>query len=178
MTLTDTSTQTNDYAWLIAVPKRAEFSEPPFHYGERVKFSCLDEKGRSSWETGRITGMKWKHCEWVCTVELDAQSPMVAVGVTEVNVRSFELKLVRDSASVREQLQLQQQWFHTAEAAARLGISPEQLRKLRLNGLFKSSYHYRDTSIPGSGRPCWQWHVERCSKALSVAPEKRPGVHK
>jgi hypothetical protein len=165
-----------DIAWLIAVPKRAEFSEPLFHYGERVKFSCVDENGRREWETGRIIGMKFSNGErWMCNVELDTSSPIVALGVTEVSVPSTELKLVHDLASVRTQLQsyLQQQWFHTAEAASILGISASQLRKLRLNGMFKSSFHYRDTSIPGSGRPCWQWHVERCQKALSVAPEKR-----
>ena len=174
MEATPRATQTNDYVWLIAVPKRAEFSEPPFHYGERVKFSTQSENGGRCWETGRIIGMKWKEQEWTCSVELDADSSIVAMGVTEVNVPSPQLKLVKDSASVRAQLQLQQQWFPTGEAASLLGISPEQLRKLRLNGLFKASYHYRDTSIPGSGRPCWQWHIERCGKALSVPPEKRP----
>ncbi|MBD1998049.1 DNA-binding protein [Leptolyngbya sp. FACHB-541] len=53
-----------------------------------------------------------------------------------------------------------------------LGISEEQLRKLRRNELFKSNYHYRDTSIPGAGRPYWQWHVERCAEALEASPKK------
>ncbi|MBD2261098.1 DNA-binding protein [Pseudanabaena sp. FACHB-2040] len=61
----------------------------------------------------------------------------------------------------------------TEAAATLLGISAEQLRHLRRSGLFKAGHHYRDTSIPGSGKPRWQWHVERCAQALAVPPEKR-----
>lgn len=28
----------HDLAWLVVVPKRAEFCQPAFHFGERVKF--------------------------------------------------------------------------------------------------------------------------------------------
>jgi hypothetical protein len=62
----------------------------------------------------------------------------------------------------------------TQAAAATLGLSPAQLRKLRRKQLFKVGYHYRDTSVPGSGLPRWQWHVARCGKALEIPPEKRP----
>ena len=162
-----------DYAWLVIVPKRAEFSEPLFHFGERVKF-CQGQGSDRSWETGRIVGMKLTDFDqWVYSIALDKESSLQACGVQEITAKQSELKLVQDSCSLRNHLQFQQEWFHTKEAATTLGISAEQLRKLRLNGLFKSGYHYRDTSISGSARPHWQWHVERCSKALEVPPEKR-----
>lgn len=162
-----------DCAWIIIVPKRAEFSEPLFYFGERVKF----EQGKGSdrsWETGRIIGIKYVESEqWIYSICLDKDSPLQVCGVEEVTARQSELKLVRDSCSLRDYLQSQQEWLHTKEAASKLGISEEQLRKLRLNGLFKQGYHYRDTSIPGSSRPQWQWHIERCSKALEIPSEKR-----
>ncbi|MBM0745161.1 hypothetical protein JOY44_27170 (plasmid) [Phormidium sp. CLA17] len=58
-----------------------------------------------------------------------------------------------------------------------LGITNNQLRKLRLNGLFKQGFHYRDTSIPNSGLPRWQWHVERCTQALESPLERRRGYY-
>ena len=160
-----------DYVWLIAVPKRTQFIEPLFHFDERVKFSS----DRHCWDTGRIIGMKFVEVEgdWVYSICIDLDSPLFELGVQEVSVKQSQLKLVLDSCSIRELLLGEQTWFPTAEAASRLSISPEQLRKLRLNGMFKSGHHYRDTSIPGSGRPCWQWHVERCTQALCVPPEKR-----
>lgn len=163
----------HDLAWLVVVPKRAEFCQPAFHFGERVKF-CQGQGKDRSWETGRIVGMKFAQPEfWVYFIEMDKDSSLSTCGVEEVTAREVELKLVRDSASLRERVQLNQQWFHTPQAAAMLGISEEQLRKLRRNGRFKSSYHYRDASIPGSGRPYWQWHVDRCSRELEAASAKR-----
>ncbi|MBD1871229.1 DNA-binding protein [Cyanobacteria bacterium FACHB-471] len=70
-------------------------------------------------------------------------------------------------------MQGEPEWFFTEPAAFKLGISAEQLRKLRRKGLFKNGHHYRDISVPGSGLPRWQWHVERCVKALEIPPEKR-----
>lgn len=177
MNLNKPSNCPQDYVWLIAVPKRVQFIEPLFHFDERVKFrSESGKKDLHCWETGRIIGMKFVGVEadWVYSVCIDVDSPLFELGVQEVSVKQSQLKLVKDSCSIRELLLGEQAWFPTAEAASRLSISPEQLRKLRLNGMFKSGHHYRDTSIPGSGRPCWQWHVERCSQALCVPPEKRP----
>jgi hypothetical protein len=162
-----------DHAWLVTVPKRVEFSEPLFHFGERVKFRH-GHGGNRSWETGRIIGLKFDELEqWVYSIQLDGDSPVIAFGVQQVVAKQSELQLVKDSCYIRDRLQAQQEWFLTKEAASKLGISGEQLRKLRLSGMFKSGYHYRDTSIPGSGRPHWQWHVERCSKALEIPAEKR-----
>lgn len=162
----------HDLAWLIIVPKRVEFSQPSFHFGERVKF-CQGQGKDRSWETGRIIGIKFSQQEtWIYSIELDQDSPLSACGVEELTAKELELKLVRDSSSLRERIRFNQQWFHTTQAAAMLGVSEEQLRKLRRNGLFKSNYHYRDTSVPGAGRPYWQWHVERCAEALE-APAKK-----
>ena len=164
---------THDLAWLVIVPKRVEFGQPAFHFGERVKF-CQGQGKDRSWETGRIIGMKCAQFDlWTYFIALDETNSLSACGVEEITAKEAELKLVRDSASIRERVQFNQQWFHTPQAAAMLGVSEEQLRKLRRNGLFKSSYHYRDTSIPGAGRPYWQWHVDRCSKELETASAKR-----
>lgn len=163
----------HDAAWLITVPKRSEFSEPAFHFGERVKF-CPSKGGSCSWETGKVIGMKVSgQDKWIYQIELDDDSALYACGVRELSAKQHELSLVKDSCSVRNQVQTTREWFLTAEASALLGITSNQLRKLRLNGMFKNGYHYRDTSIPNSGLPRWQWHLERCSQALEVAPEKR-----
>ena len=168
-----TSPQSDDLTWLIIVPKRAEFSEPLFHFGERVKF-CQGQGRERSWETGRITGMKFDaSAQWSYSIALDLESPLSECGVEEVTARQAELQLVKDSCTLRSTLEAQLQWFNTAEAAEALNVKPGQLRKLRLNGMFKIGHHYRDTSVPGSGLPRWQWHVERCTKALSVPPEQR-----
>lgn len=110
---------------------------------------------------------------WVYFIELDEDSSLLACGIEEVTAKELELRLIRDSASLRERVQLNQQWFHTPQASVMLRVSEEQLRELRRNGRFRSSYHYRDASIPGSGRPYWQWHVDRCSKELEAASAKR-----
>lgn len=168
----------HDVAWLITVPKRNEFSEPAFHFGERVKVSPGKGNARS-WDTGRIIGMKVSEQDkWIYNIKLDSDSPLYVCGVQELSAKQNELSLVKDSYSVRSQVQATREWFPTAEAAAMLGITNNQLRKLRLNGLFKNGFHYRDTSVPNSGLPRWQWHVERCGKALEVAPENRVVLEK
>lgn len=164
-----------DAAWLITVPKRSEFSEPDFHFGERVKF-CPGQGKNCSWETCRIIGIKVSgQDKWIYQIELDDDSPLYACGIQELSAKQSELSLVKDSYSVRNQFQATREWFLTAEAAALLGITSNQLRKLRLNGMFKNGYHYRDTSIPNSGLPRWQWHVERCTQALESPSERRRG---
>lgn len=168
-----TPPQSDDLAWLIIVPKRAEFCEPQFHFGERVKF-CQGQGQERSWETGRITGMKFNDsAQWTYTILLDLESSLTQCGIQEVSATQQELQLVKDSCTLRSTLDIQHQWFNTVEAADLLNVSPDQLRKLRLKGLFKSGHHYRDTSVPGSGLPRWQWQVERCTKALAVPPEQR-----
>ena len=162
-----------DHAWIVAVPKRAEFSEPLFHFGERVKF-CQGQGGDRSWETGRIIGMKFTDFDqWVFTIILDLDSSLSQCGIQEIIAKQTELYLVKDSFTLRAALEAQPQWLNTAEAAKSLGISSAQLRKLRLKGMFKSGYHYRDVSVPNSGLPRWQWHIGNCSKALAVPSEKR-----
>ena len=78
------------------------------------------------------------------------------------------------ATAVEAYLQPASAWLQTAPAAQVLGISSEQLRKLRRRGLFKVGTHCRDTSIPGSGLARWQWHIERCQQALATPPAKRP----
>lgn len=163
----------HEYAWIIAVPKRQEFTQPAFHFGERVKF-CQDQGHDRTWETGRITGMHFVEGEqWLYSVLLDQTSTLISCGVQAVTARAVELKLVQDSYAIRAQLQPSKQWLLTAEAALQLSLTATQLRKLRLNGLFKSGHHYRDISVPNSGLPRWQWHVERCSKALESSGKRR-----
>ncbi|MBD1860026.1 DNA-binding protein [Leptolyngbya sp. FACHB-1624] len=77
---------------------------------------------------------------------------------------------------MRLQLQLEPEWRLTRVAAQKLGVSSEQLRKLRRRGLFKSGYHYRDISVPGSGKSRWQWHLTRCGQALE-SPSASRKIH-
>jgi hypothetical protein len=160
-----------DYAWFIAVPKRYEFTEPTFHFGERVKF-CQKQGSERNWETGRIIGMRFVE-EWLYNILLDHTSTSSACEIQELTAKAVELKLVPDACSVREQLHPQKQWLLTAEAALQLNLTATQLRKLRLNGLFRSGYHVRDISVPNSGLPRWQWHVERCGKAIEASGKRR-----
>lgn len=163
----------SEYAWLIAVPKRQEFTQPQFHFGERVKWSRKETQGTWLCRTGRIIGMQFTAEQvWNYQLQLDSDSMSGDMEQT-VCVDAEEIKLVNDSASVRTHLNPASDWVTTQQAAQELGVSPEQLRKLRRRGLFKVGYHYRDTSVPGSGLPRWQWHVERCGKALAVPPEQR-----
>jgi hypothetical protein len=169
-----TATPHSALAWFVAIPNRREFTQPQFNFGERVKF-YQEQGGERTWETGCIIGMKFDAEHWLYSIVLDSDSSLTACGVYELTAKEQELQLVHDSCAIRQQLQTEQAWVVTAEAAIKLGITPEQLRKLRINGLFKQGYHYRDTSVPGSGLPRWQWHVERCGKALESPAEKRKG---
>lgn len=167
------STMDHEHAWFVAVPKRQEFTQPSFHFGERVKF-YQGQGHERTWETGRITGMQFvEGQQWTYNVILDNTSSLITCGVQALTAREDELKLVKDSYAIRDQLQPERPWLLTGKAALQLGITATQLRKLRLNGLFKSGHHYRDISIPGSGLSRWQWHVGRCAQALQVPPEKR-----
>jgi hypothetical protein len=163
----------SDYAWLVAVPKRQEFTQPEFHFGERVKWSGEDAQGIWFCRTGRIIGMKFTTEQgWHYQLQLDPDSIAPDMDQTVI-VAAEDIKLVKDSASIRTHLKPESDWVITQQAAQALGVSPEQLRKLRRRGLSKIGHHYRDTSVPGSGLSRWQWHVERCGKALAVPPEQR-----
>lgn len=167
-----TSIPKSDIAWFVAVPSRQEFTQPQFNFGERVKF-CQEQGRKQNWETGCITGMKFDSQAWTYSIVLDSDSSLVSCGVQELMAHETELQLVLDACAIRQQIQKDQAWFFTVEAAAKLGITAEQLRKLRLNGLFKQGHHYRDTSVPNSGLPRWQWHVDRCHKALETSSRKQ-----
>lgn len=81
----------HDLAWLVVVPKRAEFCQSAFHFGERVKFCQRQGKDRS-WETERIIGMKFAQPEfWVYSIELDEDSSLSTYGVEEVTAKEPEL---------------------------------------------------------------------------------------
>ncbi|MCY7277542.1 MAG: hypothetical protein LH702_28350 [Phormidesmis sp. CAN_BIN44] len=169
-----TFTHDVDQAWLVVVPKRQEFTQPQFHFGERVKW-IDEEKGHGFHRTGRILGMTFTPAQqWQYEIHLDVESSLPSQEDGEVTITEALLKLVPDSQSIRPQLRPEPDWRLTQEAAQALGVSAEQLRKLRRRGLFKSGYHYRDISVPGSGKSRWQWHVVRCGKALEVPSEKRP----
>lgn len=159
--------------WWVSIPQCSEFSEPRFHFGERVKFQ-YGKKSDRVWESGWVVGMKYdEQALWIYLIVLDENSSLTKYGIQEVNAKENELMLFKDLRHRREQRQNDLQWFDTGISALKLGVSAEQLRKLRRKGMFKSGYHYRDISIPGSGKPRWQWHIERCTKALEVPPEKR-----
>lgn len=170
MTTTTTLPLEQDYAWLIAIPKRQEFTAPPFHFGERVKWQEMGTTGEHSFHSGRILGLSFSlDDDWQCQVCRDE-----AAEDRFISLAASRLKLVQDSASIRQQLAARRSaWKMTVKAAAELGITADQLRKLRRCGLFKPGHHFRDTSVPGSGKPRWQWHLERCARALAVPPEQR-----
>lgn len=161
-----------DHAWFLAVPKRQEFTMPAFHLGERVKWRVAGEGRSPRYQSGRVMGLVFRASqEW---------HYIICVDVPETDAEAWQehpatvLTLVPDTASIRSQIDLHQSpWQMSEAAAAALGISAAQLRKLRRQGMFKAGHHYRDTSVPGSGKPRWQWHVGRCEKALAIAPEKR-----
>ena len=166
-------THDSDLAWFIGVPKCQEFTQPQFHFGERVKWTH-EADGHRFYRTGRIFGMTFTPAQqWQYEIHLDVESSLSSQEEGEVTIPETALKLVPDSQSIRPQLRPEPDWRLTQDAAQTLGVSAEQLRKLRRKGLFKSGYHYRDISVPGSGKSRWQWHVIRCGKALEVPSERR-----
>ena len=173
MSRSKTLTHNSDPAWFVGVPKCQEFTQPQFHFGERVKWS-YEEDGHRIYRTGRILGMKFTPAQqWQYEIHLDVESSRSSEGEREVTIPETALTLISDSASIRLQLQPEPDWRLTRVAAQKLGVSSEQLRKLRRRGLFKSGYHYRDISVPGSGKSRWQWHLTRCSQALEIPSASR-----
>lgn len=63
------------------------------------------------------------------------------------------------------------EWVDTQFAAAKLGITPRQLRKLR-SGM-KIGVHYRVISPKNAVRPTYQWNLTKCSNYLEVPLENR-----
>ena len=163
--------QRQNHVWLVAVPKRQAFTQPQFHFGERVQWQIANRL--PNWQVGQIVGMEFTETAWQYFIEVDRNSLSTAELPSKHYVAEQHLRLVKCAGSARERLQGEPEWFLTEPAAFKLGVSAEQLRKLRRKGLFKNGHHYRDISVPGSGLPRWQWHVERCGKALEIAPEKR-----
>ena len=167
-------THDSDLAWFIGVPKCQEFTQPQFYFGERVKWP-YEENGHRIYRTGRIFGITFTPAQqWQYEIHLDLESSLPFQEEGDVTIPETALKLIPDSQSIRPQLRPEPDWRLTQGAAQTLGVSAEQLRKLRRRGLFKSGYHYRDISVPGSGKSRWQWHVIRCGKALEVPSERRP----
>jgi hypothetical protein len=159
--------QHSDYVWLVAVPAKNEFTQPQFHFGECVKWTSESSPNRC-WLTGRIRGMWFSDShKWEYLIALDSSS----VGKTELEASAIlnesELKLVEGASMIRKYLKPASEWQPTEQAAVALGLSSDQLRNLRLKGLFSEGQHYRDTSVPGSARPYWQWNIEQCSTLLN-----------
>ena len=173
MSRSKTLTHNSDPAWFVGLPKCQEVTQPQFHFGERVKWTH-EENGHRVYQTGRILGMKFTQAQqWQYEIHLDSELLLPSEGDREVTITESTLKLVPDSQSIRPQLRTEPDWRLTQVAAQALGVSSEQLRKLRRRGLFKSGYHYRDISVPGSGKSRWQWHLTRCSQALEIPSASR-----
>lgn len=167
MPRTRSSIPSSEIAWFVLVPKTTEFTQPQFHFGERVKWLVEIDANRQ-WLTGRIKGMWFAAQQWEYLVALDAKS-VAGVDLEAVEVLAeLDLKLVTDAATLRQKPQLNSEWQPTDQAAKILGLSADQLRNLRLKGFFIEGEHYRDASLPNSNRAYWQWHVERCNQFLTV----------
>jgi hypothetical protein len=162
-------------AWMIAIPMRAEFTQPLFHFGERVKW-FVDHNASQFWLSGRITGMLFVQPDerWEYLIRIDPIEPPAGIELDETALlEEMELKLVNDADAIRNALLPITDWQTTDLAARSLGLSPDQLRNLRLKGFFNDGYHVRDTSVPNSRRPYWQWHIQRCEAALEASKKSR-----
>jgi hypothetical protein len=62
-------------------------------------------------------------------------------------------------------------WLPTNYAAASLGISARQLRKLKAG--MKLGVHYRIISSRSAARPTYQWNVDKVAEYLQTPLEKR-----
>jgi uncharacterized protein (UPF0297 family) len=64
--------------------------------------------------------------------------------------------------------QSSRQWYSTDPAYLHLGLnSPEQLRRLRRQGLFREGFDYRTVGSE------FQFHIANCLERLKLPPEKR-----
>ncbi|MBD2054648.1 hypothetical protein H6F88_01150 [Oculatella sp. FACHB-28] len=157
----------SSHIWYIAVPSSGGFTEPQFHFGERVRWS-LEEQGNLYQLTGRIVGIWFYNNCWNYDINLDL-AHIEEIELEEcVTLQDVDLSLVCDECALRDQLDPLCEWLPTQRAAKRLGLLPEQLRHLRQQGKFMQGYHCRDASVPGSRKPLWQWHIGRCNEALAT----------
>ena len=162
-------------AWMIAIPMRAEFTQPMFHFGERVKW-LLTHNASRFWLSGRVMGLWFSQGSesWEYLIKLDPTRSLSGIELDETAiVEEIELKLVNDSHAIRNSLMPVSDWQTTDLAAQSLGLSPDQLRNLRLRGFFRDGYHVRDSSMPNSRRPYWQWHIQRCEETLEASKKSR-----
>ncbi|HEY9659762.1 MAG TPA: hypothetical protein V6C65_15000 [Allocoleopsis sp.] len=164
-----------DSVWYITVPKQQEFTEPKFHFGEQVQWRREAIGCSRTSLTGRIIGMQFiAHAQsWQYQIVRNEFGPQPGDASEFTEVVEENLIEGQNSVSMHQRIHPVSDWLSTDQAAAQLGISAEQLRKLRRRGLFKVGHHCRDTSVPGSGLPRWQWHLARCEKALAVPPTQR-----
>ena len=175
MSRTKTSPHPLDRVWLVVVPQ-PDFTEPQFHFGERVQWAGENDQRVWQRQTGCIIGMTFIRShgwEYHIQPDLNPVASNPSVPATLVSLPVHDLTRIEAATSIQSYLQPPSAWWPTAQAAQVLGLSAEQLRKLRRKGLFKVGTHCRDMTIPGSGLPRWQWQVERCQQALAVPPAKR-----
>ncbi|MBD3886862.1 hypothetical protein IFO70_35100 [Phormidium tenue FACHB-886] len=66
------STDNPNNIWYIAVPANGEFTQPHFHFGERVSW-VLEEQGDRYQVTGRIMGMWFHNNNWNYDINLDVE---------------------------------------------------------------------------------------------------------
>lgn len=150
------------------------FTPPQFYFGDRVQWTGEDANGVWASRTGQITGLHFTRLRtWQYQVRFDADPATDAESELDVSCAEWLLQLRQKPNRIEPHLPPPSEWLTTAQAAQVLGLSPEQLRRLRRKGLFKVGHHCRDTSFPNSGLSRWQWHVVRCGQALAVPPEKR-----
>ena len=175
MSRTKTHPHPLDQVWLVVVPQ-PDFTEPQFHFGERVQWAGENDQGIWQRQTGCIIGMTFIRShgwEYHIQPDLDPVASNPSTPATVVSLPVQDLTRIEAATSIQSYLQPPSAWLPTAQAAQVLGLSAEQLRRLRRKGLFKVGHHCRDTSFPNSGLSRWQWHVVRCGQALAVPPEKR-----
>lgn len=71
------------------------------------------------------------------------------------------------------------EWLNPQDASKLLGRSVRYLSKMVDEGILRLQAknvrlpEVRDVRLPGSARPSYQYHVERCQKRLTVPPEER-----
>ena len=175
MSRSKTSPPPLDPVWLVVVPQ-LHFTEPQFHFGERVQWAGENDQRVWQRQTGCIIGMTFIRShgwEYHIQPDLDPVGSNPSTPATLVSLPVQDLTRIAAATSIQSYLQPPSAWLPTAQAAQVLGLSAEQLRRLRRKGLFKVGHHCRDTSFPNSGLSRWQWHVVRCGQALAVPPEKR-----
>lgn len=71
------------------------------------------------------------------------------------------------------------EWLNPQDASKVLGRSVRYLSKMVDEGVLRLKVQnvrlpeVRDIRLPGSARPSYQYHIERCQKRLTIPPEER-----